>query len=401
MRASVMDYRDAARAYLPRFAWGYLEGGAEDWRTMQRNRDAYAALHFLPRVLIDVGSVDTAVKVAGSSLAFPAIVGPTGLNGLYRHRAEETLARAAHAAGLPFVLSTASNSLIEDVRAAVPDGDLWLQLYVQQDRRIAESMMARARACGVDTLLLTVDTPVPGKRDHYVRTGFTLPLKWTPRLLWDVLSHPCWLMAVGRHGVPQLVNLAKSTGVSANIEAQAAAMSRQMDTRLAWSDLDWLRRHWPGRVIIKGVQCVADAQLARQHGADGVVLSNHGGRQLDGALSPLEILADTVATCGPGFEVIVDGGVRRGSDIAKARALGASAVLLGRAPLYGLAADGPTGAADVLAILRAELEICLRLLGCPRAADLDARYLAGLADGAPMPGAGPFHGPSTPVSTAL
>jgi len=396
MRASVMDYRDAARAYLPRFAWGYLEGGAEDWRSMQRNRDAYAALSFLPRVLVDVSVVDTTVSVAGSSLSFPAIVGPTGLNGLYRHHAEETLARAAHAAGLPFVLSTASNSLMEDVRAAAPDGDIWLQLYVQQDRRIAESMMARAMACGMNTLLLTVDTPVTGKRDHYARTGFTLPLKWTPRLLWDIVTHPRWLLAVGRHGVPQLANLAKSAGVSENIEAQAAAMSRQMDTRLAWSDIAWVRKHWPGRVLVKGVQCVADAELAKQHGADGVVLSNHGGRQLDGALSPLEILADTVAACGPGFDVIVDGGVRRGSDIAKARALGASAVLLGRAPLYGLAADGPSGAADVLSILRAEFDICLRLLGCPRAVDLDSRYFAPMTSGS-----GPFGGTSTPPSTAL
>jgi (S)-mandelate dehydrogenase len=391
-----MDYRDAARSYLPRFAWGYLEGGAEDWRSMQRNRDAYAALHFLPRVLIDVSEVDTAVSVAGSSLSFPAIVGPTGLNGLYRHRAEEALARAATAAGLPFVLSTASNSLMEDVRAAAPDGDLWLQLYVQQNRSIAESMMARAQACGMSTLLLTVDTPVAGKRDHYARTGFTLPLKWTPRLLWDVITHPRWLMAVGRHGVPQLANLAKSSGVSENIEAQAAAMSRQMDTRLAWSDIAWVRKHWSGRVLVKGVQCVADAVLAKQHGADGVVLSNHGGRQLDGALSPLEILAETVAVCGSGFEVIVDGGVRRGSDIAKARALGASAVLLGRAPLYGLAADGPTGVADVLSILRAEFDICLRLLGCPRAVDLNPEYFAPLTSRG-----GPFGGPSTPPSTSL
>ncbi|QEI04747.1 alpha-hydroxy-acid oxidizing protein [Pigmentiphaga aceris] len=400
MRASVVDYRDAARAYLPRFAWGYLEGGAEDWRSMQRNRDAYAALSFLPRVLIDVSAVDTVVNVAGSSLAFPAIVGPTGLNGLYRHRAEETLARAATAAGLPFVLSTASNSLMEDVRNAAPTGDLWLQLYVQQDRRIAESMMARAQACGMHTLLLTVDTPVTGKRDHYARTGFTLPLKWTPRLLWDVISHPRWLMAVGRHGVPQLANLARSAGVSENIEAQAAAMSRQMDTRLAWSDLAWVRKHWKGRVLVKGVQRVADAELAKQHGADGVVLSNHGGRQLDGALSPLEILAQTVDSVGhKHFDVIIDGGVRRGSDIAKAVSLGASAVLLGRAPLYGLAADGESGPADVLTILRAEFDTCLRLLGCPRAAELDASYLA------PLTGAGPFCGPfgsaSTPPSTAL
>ena len=374
--ADIADYRSAAKRFLPDFAFSYLEGGAEDELTLRRNRLAFERVMFAPRVLVDVTVVNTEVMFAGAKAAWPAVVGPTGLNGLYRREAEETLAQAACAAGLPFVLSTASTSLLEDVRKA-SDGDLWLQLYVQQDRSIAEDMMARARACGFSTLVLTVDTPVTGQRDHYARTGFALPLRWTPKLLWDIASHPRWTAMVGVHGVPGLVNLARSARLGPGIEAQAAALSRQMDMSLNWSDLAWVRRHWLGKILVKGIQTVADAVMASRHCVDGVVLSNHGGRQLDGALSSLEILAHTVSSTPKGFIVLIDGGIRRGSDIAKAVALGANGVLLGRAPLYGLAAAGLTGAGCVLSMLRKELEICLRLLGCPNVESLDAGYLAG------------------------
>lgn len=377
--ANIADYRAAAKRFLPDFAFSYLEGGAEDEITLRRNRLAFERVTFAPRVLIDVASVNTEVRLAGVTAAWPAVVGPTGLNGLYRREAEETLARAACAAGLPFVLSTASTSLLEDVRKA-SDGDLWLQLYVQQDRSIAQDMMARARACEFSTLLLTVDTPVTGQRDHYARTGFTLPLRWTPKLLWDIVTHPRWTAMVGMHGAPGLVNLARSARLGPAIEAQAAALSRQMDMSLGWSDLAWVRHHWPGKILVKGIQTVADAVMASRHCVDGVVLSNHGGRQLDGAPSSLEILADTVSSTPKGFIVLIDGGIRRGSDIAKAVALGADGVLLGRAPLYGLAASGLNGVSGVLSMLRKELEICLRLLGCPDIESLDASYLAGTPD---------------------
>ncbi len=372
--ANVADYREAARRFLPEFAWQYLEGGAEDEITMTENRSAFRRIGFTPRVLVDVDKVDSGVTLGSTIAAWPAVVGPTGLNGLYRPRAEETLAQAAHAAGLPFVLSTASTSLIEDVRRA-SDGELWLQLYVQQDRRIAENMMARALANGFTTLLLTVDTPVTGQRDHYARTGFTLPLKWTPRLLWDVLTHPRWIAAVGRHGVPQLVNIAKSAGLGRDIEEQAAALSRQMDRSIAWADLAWLRGHWPGKLLVKGVQSAADAMLASKHDIDGVVLSNHGGRQLDGAPSAMDVLAEAAPQVRRDFDLFVDGGVRRGSDIVKAVALGARGVLLGRAPLYGLAGGGRAGVDHVLGLLENELHICLRLIGCPQIDALDASWL--------------------------
>jgi len=375
MLPAVKDYRALARRRLARFAFDYLDGGAEDGHTLARNLAAWQAVLFRPRALQDVTHVDPGIKLFGRAQAVPMLVGPTGLNGLYWPRAEEALARAARDAGVPFVLSTASTSLLEDVRAA-SDGELWLQLYVQRDRRIAESMMARARAANFHALMLTVDTMVHGTRDHDVRNGFRLPVPWTPRLMADLATHPRWCYRMLRQGgSPQLVNLARSSGLSADLQQQAAALSRQMDMSLTWNDLDWVRRHWAGPVIVKGILCADDARRALEHGAQGIVVSNHGGRQLESAPSPLERLPEIVEAAGPRMHVFVDGGVRRGSDIAKALALGARAVLLGRAPLYGLAARGPRGAAEVLAILRGEFETTLRLLGVTSAARLDAGSL--------------------------
>lgn len=374
MLPAVKDYRALARRRLARLAFDYLDGGAEDGRTLARNQAAYEQLLFHPRVLRDLTQVDAGIELFGKRQAWPAVVGPTGLNGLYWPRAEEALAIAARDAGVPFALSTASNSLLEDVRAA-SDGDLWLQLYVQQDRAIAEDLMRRAQAAGYSTLLLTVDTAVHGKRDHDVRNGFRMPLPWTPRLLADLALHPrwCWRM-LQQGGAPQFVNLARSAKMPADLGAQAGSLSRQIDQTLNWADIAWVRRHWRGRVLVKGILSADDTRLAAEHGADGIVVSNHGGRQLESAPSALELLPQVVAAAG-GMTVLIDGGVRRGSDIVKARALGAQAVLLGRAPLYGLAACGPRGVAEVLAILRGELEISLRLLGQPRAALLDAGVL--------------------------
>ena len=376
MLPAIKDYRELARQRLSRFAFDYLEGGAEDGRTLARNRDAYETLLFSPRILKDVAQVDASIEIFGNRQSMPVLVGPTGLNGLYWPRAEEVLAQAAHAAGVPFIMSTASTSLIEDVRAAT-SGELWLQLYVQQDRSIAEDIMRRAQACGFTTLMLTADTTVHGKRDHDVRNGFRMPVPFTPRLLADLVTHPRWCARMLRQGgSPQLVNLARSSGSAGGLARQAAAISRQMNLSLGWDDIAWLREHWPGKVIVKGVLSVEDAQAARAHGVDGIVLSNHGGRQLESAPSPLEVLPSVMDAVGNSLTILVDSGVRRGSDVVKACALGAKAVLLGRAPLYGLAASGPQGVAEVLSILREEFEITLRLLGQPVAGNLDASALS-------------------------
>lgn len=373
--AAIEDHREAARRVLPRFAYGYLEGGAEGGDTLARNVDAFRFLDFEPETLVDVSQIDTSVQLFGRRLAMPVAVGPTGLNGLFRHRADELLAAASARAGVPFVLSTASTSSIEAVKAAC-QGELWLQLYVQNDRRIAENLMREAMGHGFSVLLLTVDTPVAGLRDHYVRDGFTLPVRWTPRLVLDVLKHPRWCMSTGVHGIPQMVNLARCAGGKTDISLQAAAMNQQMSKSLAWSDLKWIRQHWDGPLLVKGVCTLADARRAQQYGADGVVLSNHGGRQLAHVPSALEVLPKVADLLGGRIQVLMDGGVRRGSDIAKAMALGAGAVLLGRAPLYGVASGGAQGVDDVLRILRNELEVTLRLLGRPKVCDLDRGALS-------------------------
>lgn len=374
LKPAIEDWKHAAAAILPRFAFDYLEGGAEDWRTAADNVRAFEGVGLESRVLVDVSKVDTTTELFGHTLSIPAAVGPTGLNGIFRHRADEHLAAAAGKAGLPFVLSSASTSLIEDVRRCAT-GPLWLQLYVQNDRGIAERWMAEARAHGFTVLMLTVDTPVAGIRNHYRRNGFTLPLRWTPRLLADVATHPRWCLSTGVRGMPQMVNLARASRSKADIDTQTATMNEGMAMNLTWEDLKWVRRHWDGPMLVKGIGSRADAKLALDHGADGVVISNHGGRQLEDAPVALDLLPPVLDAVGAQMKVLVDGGVRRGSSIVKAVAMGASAVLLGRAPLYGVAAGGEAGAADILAILRNELEITLRLLGCPRVSDLGRHFV--------------------------
>ncbi|MGI4858240.1 MAG: alpha-hydroxy acid oxidase [Janthinobacterium lividum] len=362
---SVAAFRAVAERRLARLAFDYLDGGAEDAHALQRNEQAYRAWLFQPRVLTDVRtcSLDARLPGARTDAAAPLIVGPTGLNGLFWPRADELLAASAGAAGLPFVLSTAATSLLEDVRAAAPRANLWLQLYVQKDRRIAEDLMRRARACGFSTLVLTVDVPVHGKRDHDRRNGLQLPLRFRPALLADCLRHPRWSWRMARGGTPQLVNIARSMGERPDLARQAAALSREMDLALTWTDLDWVRRHWSGPILVKGVQGVDDALLARQHGADGIVLSNHGGRQLGSVPAPLELLPAVMDALRGDLDVFIDGGVRRGGDALKAVALGARGVLLGRAPLYGLSAFGRAGVDAVLALLVEEMAISMRLLG--------------------------------------
>lgn len=374
MLPSVMEYRRQAQRRLPRLAFDYLEGGAEDGRTLARNAAAYADIEFRPDVLVDVTDCQLDTPVLGASAAMPAIVGPTGLNGLFWPDADVHLARAAHQAGLPFVLSTASTSLLEDVRAATA-GELWLQLYVQRDRRIAEHLMDRAWQNGYTVLFLTVDVPVHGNRDHDKRNGFKLPLRPSGRLMLDLAAHPGWCWRMLRHGGPQLKNLAVSSNARENITEQASALSRQMDLALSWNDVAWLRRHWRGRIVIKGIQGLADARRAHAHGVDGIVLSNHGGRQLDGSRSAFDQLAEIVDAVGDRIDVMMDGGVQRGTHVLKALALGAKAVGLGRYYLFPLAAAGRPGVERALEQMRVEIERAMKLMGCRTVGELGRRQL--------------------------
>ncbi|MBD8897913.1 alpha-hydroxy-acid oxidizing protein [Rhodanobacter sp. DHG33] len=355
---NVDDYREAARRRIPQFVFDYLEGGAEEERGLRHNREALARIRFKPRRLRDVARRDSSRGLFGKRLPVPFVVAPTGLNGLLWPRGDLVLAKAAARNGIPFILSTASSSSIEEV-ARASDGDHWFQLYIIH-RHLAEQLVRRARAADYTTLVLTVDVVKNGIRERDLRNRFGLPLRITPAMLWDGLTHPRWGTALLRHGAPKLANFLHIE--PENAEVQAALLNRSMDATFDWSGLTWLRDLWPHRLIVKGILTAEDAMACIRLGADGVVLSNHGGRQLDDCIAPIEALSD-VRNSVP-TPILIDSGFRRGSDIVKALALGADAVMLGRALLYGLAARGEAGIDGVIALLRWQLDTTLAQIGC-------------------------------------
>lgn len=370
MLLNVEDHRRAARRALPRFVFDYVDGAADDHHCLARNRRDLDAMTLTPRVLRDTSTVDTSVEVFGTRWRAPFAIAPTGLNGLIRPGGDAALARAAAAVGVPFTLSTASNQRLETVRQAAPDSPQWLQLYVLQERSIAEQLVRRAQQSGVQALVLTVDVPVSGNRERDLRNGFALPLRPTARLAWDLISHPRWSLRMAQSGAPTFANLVEDPGAVLSAQAQAALLSRAMDRSLVWDSLPWLRGIWHGPLLIKGILHPDDAARALQHGVDGLIVSNHGGRQLDAAPSAIGALGAIVQAVQGQIPVFMDSGVRRGSDVARALALGARAVFVGRPVLYGLATSGQAGAEAVLQILARELALCMTLLGASRVQDL-------------------------------
>jgi len=370
---SVEDYRKLAQKRLPKMVYDYLEGGAEDEYGVKHNRDVFQQWRFKPKRLVDVSQRNLQAQVLGKRQSMPLLIGPTGLNGALWPQGDLALARAATHAGIPFVLSTASNLSIEDL-ARHCDGELWFQLYVIH-REIAQAMVLKALHAGYTTLVLTTDVAVNGYRERDLHNRFKMPMRYTPKVMLEGCLHPRWSFDLLRHGMPQLANFASTQASS--LEMQAALMSRQMDASFDWRALKWLRDLWPHKLLVKGLLSAEDADRCIAHGADGVILSNHGGRQLDCAISPMEVLADSVAKIGK--PVLIDSGFRRGSDIVKALALGAEAVLLGRATLYGLAARGETGVKEVLALIKTDIDRTLAQIGCPDVASLSPAYL--LIDG--------------------
>jgi (S)-mandelate dehydrogenase len=369
---NIEDLRRIARRRLPRFVFDYVDGGAEDELTLAHNRDAFARLRFRPRTLVDVSRRDVAGTMLGAPAAMPAVVGPTGLNGLAWRDGDMALARAAAAAGLPFAMSTVSMSLVEDVAREAP-GRLWLQAYVFSERRITEAIIGRALAAGFECVMLTSDFPVAGKRERDLRTGL-LPLqKFTLAAKLDVLMHPRWLATVATRR-PRFVNVERELGPGRDVNAFVG--HGMFDPSFSWDDVKRFRDRWPRKLLLKGVLRADDAERAIAAGVDGIVLSNHGGRQLDGAIAGLDALPEVARAIGGRASILVDGGVRRGSDIAKAVALGAEGVLLGRAPVYGLAAGGEAGVARALAILVDELDRTLALTGSPGVAALAPDLIA-------------------------
>jgi L-lactate dehydrogenase (cytochrome) len=373
--ACVDDLRRIARRRLPGGIFDYIDGGAEDERTLAANVAAFAATPFRPRVLRGIRDVDVASSVLGRPVAYPLVLAPTGFTRVADPEGELAVARAAERAGLPYTLSTLGTRSIEEVRA-VSRGRLWFQVYVWRDRGLLKEMIDRAAAADYEALVVTVDTAVVGRRERDVRRGFTLPPTLGLRTLVDGALHPGWTWSFLRSEPIRFANVAgREVGDGAAPVALADYIHTQFDSALAWGDLDWLRAAWDGPIVLKGVQTVEDAVLAADAGLDAVALSNHGGRQLDGAPAAFSLVAPVADAVGGRIEIYCDGGVRRGSDVAKAVAAGATAAMAGRAYLYALAAAGERGVDRVLAWLRADLVRTLTLLGAGAVADLDRSFL--------------------------
>ena len=356
---SIADLQAAARRRLPAVVWRYIEGGAEDEITLRANRAAFEALRFAPRTLVDVSRRSQKVTVFGVPYDSPFGVSPMAPLGLTRYEADIALARAARAANVPHVLST--HAFVPLARVASEAGGApWLQVYPPTDRGRAKAELESARAAGCEVLVLTADVPVRGNREYNDRNGFGMPLRLHWRAMAEGLLHPRWLCDVYLRSV----------------YGRKLGESRVRRDLHDWDDFAWLRAAWPGKLVLKGVLCAEDARLAAQHGADGILVSNHGGRQLDGAPPTLEVLPQIAAAAGDRLAIFVDGGIRRGADIVKALALGADMAFVGRAALYGVAAGGEAGARRALQILRTEVDRVLALLGRTSIDELDPSCVA-------------------------
>jgi L-lactate dehydrogenase (cytochrome) len=378
--ASVADLRRIAKRRLPAGVFDYIDGAAEDERTLRANCAAFERVVFHPRVLRDLSDVDISATLLGRPLAYPLVLAPTGFTRIADPDGELAVARAAARADLPYTLSTLSTRSIEEVRS-VSDGRLWFQVYAWRDRGLVAEMVSRARASGYEALVLTVDTAVLGRRERDVRRGFSLPPTAGPGTLVDGALHPGWTWAFVRSEPIRFANVVgRDVGDGASPVTLSDYINTQFDPALSWSDVDWLRSIWDGPIVIKGIQSVEDARIAADAGVAAIALSNHGGRQLDGSPAIFDLVAPVADAVGGRIEIICDGGVRRGGDIVKAVAAGATACMAGRAYLYGLGAAGERGVDRVLAWFAADVVRTLTLLGVASVKDLDRTAI--LEDGA-------------------
>lgn len=364
-----------ARRRLPRPIFDYLDGGADEERSLARNVAAFADYEIIPDVLTDVSSVQTATTIFGQPAAWPLMLSATGLTRMFHGSAEPAVARAAAAQGIPYCLSTMGTTRLEDLAAAVPVPMLF-QIYVFKDRGLTREFVSRCREAGYAGLCLTVDTPVAGNRLRDRRSGLSLPPRLTARSLLDFALHPGWSIPALTGAKFDLANVSHRTDPLANNPMSLFDfIGRQFDPSLTWRDVEWLASEWNGPLAIKGLMTPEDATHAIRSGASGVIISNHGGRQLDGAPAPIDQVATVREALGDGPDVICDGGVRRGSDIVKALALGATACSIGRPYLYGLAAAGEAGVARTLKLLREEVERTLTLAGVADIQALTQRHI--------------------------
>jgi len=373
---SINDLRTLAQKRLPKVVFDYIEGGAEGEFTLRENIRAFESLTFRPRHAVATPECDLSIQVAGQKLSFPAILAPIGYSRLMHPGGDIAAARAAGEAGTAYILSTISGYKLEDVKAATT-GPAWYQLYFVAGREVAEAAIERARKAGYHALVVTIDSPVAGMRERDHRNGMKALLGGSLfekiPYLWQFFTHPSWVANfLLDGGVPKLENIVIPGQGPMELVDVSAALGRASVT---WDDLRWIRQMWPGPLLIKGVLTGEDARRSVDSGAAAVMVSNHGGRQLDSVPAALHALPEIVKAVGGQAEVLVDGGIRRGSDIVKALCLGARAVLVGRAYIYGLAAAGQPGVARAIEILREDVQRTLRLLGCPSVSALDASYI--------------------------
>ena len=361
---SIEELRQIARKRVPNFALEYVEGGAEDEITLRRNREALESIRFIPNTLIDTSARHQRINLFDREASSPLIIAPTGLNGMLHSHADVALARAAAKSGIPFTLSQLSNARLEDV-ATQAGGRLWMQLYLMTDREIADDILNRAQHADYEALVFTSDANVFGYRE-WDRRNYREPGKLSLRNLIDVALHPRWIFDVlFPNGVPRFENIIDFMPPQArSARGGVAFVPRLFAPNINWSDVKWLRKRWPRKLIIKGILNVADAKRAAELGCDGIVLTNHGGRQLDSCVSPIDVLPAIADAVGNQLCVMVDSGFRRGNEVLKAMALGANAVMIGRPMLYGLAAGGEAGALHALSILTSEIDRGLGQLGC-------------------------------------
>src|SRR3954467_2550942 len=375
---NIFDLREIAKAKLPKWLFEFVDRGTEEEVGLRNNREAFERIKLLPRMLVDVSGRKLDTTVFGKEHKMPIGIAPTGAAGMMWYQGELELARAAKAAGIPFSLATGSITSMEQVAGEV-GGTLWMQLYMWADRKLSHQVVKRAAAAGFEALLVTVDGVVAGNREYNKRNGFSVPFKYNSRNTLDVLSHPRWMLGVlGRYiangGMPQRANFPAELQGSIT-----TAYGGNKDTRsdsLCWDDLKALRDIWPGKLLVKGLLHPDDCEKSLEYGADGVVVSNHGGRNCDAAPSPIEVLPEIVKAVGDRTTVLFDSGIRRGSDVVKALALGAKMVLVGRSTLYGTAAAGQAGAAKALDIYRGEISRAMAQISCNKVSDIGPQHVA-------------------------
>jgi L-lactate dehydrogenase (cytochrome) len=366
---TIGDLRTLAKRRAPRSVFDYTDGAADAEISLKRARSLFRNLEFQPSILQDVSSVDTTTPMLGKPAAVPFSFAPTGFTRMMHHEGEEAVVRVAERRGIPYALSTMGTTSIEDVAAAAPDARKWFQLYVWKDRAAGEDLMARAKAAGFEALQLTVDVPVAGSRLRDTRNGFSIPPALSVKTVLDAGMHPAWWMNLLTTRPLTFASLSSWDGTVGEL------LDKLFDPTMTIADLEWLRASWDGPLVIKGIQSVADAKLVTEAGADAIVLSNHGGRQLDKAPVPLRLLPDVVEAVGGRTEVWMDTGITSGSDIVAALALGADATMVGRAYLYGLMAGGERGVDRAAEILTREVRRTMALLGVSSVGELGPQHV--------------------------